>query len=64
MKKCNIYQDNYSIIIPQGEFADVCCGECDYGGYNSSRDEIKCKRDGKWHPWNDSCRYFVEGDGE
>lgn len=64
MKENVLYPSAHVTIIPEGNFADVCCGECVYGGYNSSRDKIKCKRDGKWHDWDDSCSYFIEGEGE
>ena len=48
------------IVLPKIQFADVCCGECRFGGYNSTTDKILCKKDRSWHDWDDSCSNFVE----
>ena len=54
-------------VLPRIQFADACCEDCMYleeydGSYfaDAVHPKIKCERDGKWHRWNDVCKYFVE----
>lgn len=51
-------------VLPEGKFAEACCGECRFGGYSGSRDKIRCERNGHWYDWDHVCSHFEEGDYE
>lgn len=45
------------VTLPEGKFAYVCCGDCKYGDYDSSRGQVWCGHYRKWFDRSDSCSY-------